>query len=95
MSLLNLQVLAQMHTARASWQPLSSSCCLPLSLCPRCSVCHLPRPLQAEDEALLKQPSKGLCRNFKRLRQAFYKEKYKERKAGPAEDDEDDDAGAN
>lgn len=39
------------------------------------------RILKAEDEALLQQPSKRLCRNFKRLRQAFYKEKYKERKA--------------
>lgn len=35
--------------------------------------------LKAEDEALLKEPSKRLCRNFKRLRQAFYKEKYRER----------------
>ena len=36
--------------------------------------------LRAEDAALLREPSKGLCHNFKRLRQAFYKEKYKERK---------------
>lgn len=35
--------------------------------------------LKAEDEALLKEPSKRLCRNFKRLRQAFYKEKYREK----------------
>lgn len=41
--------------------------------------------LLAEDEALLKEPSKRLCRDFKRLRQAFYKEKYRERK-GPAHD---------
>lgn len=37
--------------------------------------------LKAEDAALLREPTKGLCLNFKRLRQAFYKEKYKERKA--------------
>ena len=34
------------------------------------------RILQAEDEALLKQPDKKLCPNFKKLRQAYYKEKY-------------------
>lgn len=34
------------------------------------------RILKAEDEALLKEPSKKLCPDFKRLRQAFYKEKY-------------------
>lgn len=41
------------------------------------------RILRAEDEALLQEPGKGLCRNFKRLRQAFYKEKYRGRK-GPS-----------
>lgn len=37
--------------------------------------------LKAEDAALLREPNRGLCHNFKRLRQAFYKEKYKEKKA--------------
>lgn len=34
------------------------------------------RILQAEDEALLAHPDKKLCPNFKKLRQAYYKEKY-------------------
>ena len=42
------------------------------------------RVLRAEDEALLAEPSKGLCRNFKRLRQAFYKEKYRGRRRAAA-----------
>lgn len=38
------------------------------------------RILKAEDEALLKEPTKKLCSDFKKLRQAYYKEKYKEKK---------------
>ena len=34
------------------------------------------RILQAEDEALLAHPDKKLCPIFKKLRQAYYKEKY-------------------
>lgn len=34
--------------------------------------------LRAEDEALLKEPSKKLCPDFKKLRQAYYKEKYQQ-----------------
>jgi hypothetical protein len=34
------------------------------------------RILKAEDEAILKEPAKKLCMHFKKLRQAYYKEKY-------------------
>ncbi len=39
-------------------------------------VTEVVRILKAEDEALLKEPSKKLCPDFKKLRQAYYKEKY-------------------
>lgn len=38
------------------------------------------RILKAEDEALLKEPSRKLCPDFKKLRQAYYKEKYHQKK---------------
>ncbi len=43
-------------------------------------VAEVTKILQAEDLALLKEPSKKLCPHFKKLRQAFYKEKYHQQK---------------
>jgi hypothetical protein len=36
--------------------------------------------LRAEDEALVNEPQKKLCPHFKKLRQAYYKEKYQSTK---------------
>jgi hypothetical protein len=43
-------------------------------------VAEVMKILQAEDLALVKEPSKKLCPHFKKLRQAFYKEKYHQQK---------------